>query len=225
MNMTRLLLAGLAIVVVTACDSGGVDLNVATTDNSVDNSTSNSGGGSTNPCASYTVGGATEVRQGTFDGRNCVYNSAFVGKSNPLTTDLTIPFISGVHIFQDSLFVGRDVSSGAAPASASDSAAASWVSTFFMNVSCGRNPGGVRCVWAEVPERKTDFKEALLRPELADQRIELLHLGGLEIGQRRTHWPGAGSCRTFADTRSTVITPDPIRHVGSSTQSRTARWT
>ena len=35
---------------------------------------------------------------------------------NPLLVDLTIPFISGVHLFQDSLFVGQNVSSGAAPA-------------------------------------------------------------------------------------------------------------
>jgi hypothetical protein len=116
MNMTRLLLAGLAIVAVTACDSGGVDLNVATTDNSVDNSTSNGNGGSTNPCASYTTPDTTQVVQGTFDGSNCVYGSSFVGKSNPLAVNVTIPFISGVHIFQDSLFVGRNVTNGAAPA-------------------------------------------------------------------------------------------------------------
>jgi hypothetical protein len=45
-----------------------------------------------------------------------VYSSSFVGKASPLTTNLTIPFITGVHIFQDSLFVGQNLSSGAAPA-------------------------------------------------------------------------------------------------------------
>ncbi len=56
------------------------------------------------------------MRIGTFDGTNCVYSAAFVGKSNPLLVDLTIPFISGVHIFQDSLFVGQNITTGAAPA-------------------------------------------------------------------------------------------------------------
>jgi hypothetical protein len=116
MNVTRMVFLGIAAVGLAACEGGGVDIKVETVDNSVDNSTSTSGGGSTNPCASYTVTGTTEVRQGTFDGRNCVYSAAFVGKSNPLKNDLTIPFISGVHIFQDSLFVGENVSSGAAPA-------------------------------------------------------------------------------------------------------------
>ena len=73
------------------------------------------GGGSTNPCASYTVSGAT--RQGSFDGTNCTYDASFVSETNPLTVDVTIPFISGVHIFQNSLFVGTDVNTGAAPAS------------------------------------------------------------------------------------------------------------
>jgi hypothetical protein len=116
MNATRLLLLGIAVVGLSACEGGGVDLKVETVDNSVDNSQSVGGGGSNNPCASYAVTGTTEVRQGTFDGTNCVYSSAFVGKTNPLKNDLTIPFISGVHIFQDSLFVGENVSSGAAPA-------------------------------------------------------------------------------------------------------------
>jgi hypothetical protein len=109
------MLVALAALAVAACDGGGVDLQVQTVDNSTDNSTSG-GGGSTNPCASYTVAGSSEVRQGTFDGTNCVYSSAFVGKTNPLTANLTIPFISGVHIFQDSLFVGQNVTSGVAPA-------------------------------------------------------------------------------------------------------------
>jgi hypothetical protein len=117
MNLKRTVVAGVVCMTLAACSGGGVDLKVANTDNSVDNSTNNSGGGgSSNPCASYTATGTTTVRQGTFDGTNCVYSAAFVGKTNPLTTDLTIPFITGVHIFQDSLFVGQNVSSGAAPA-------------------------------------------------------------------------------------------------------------
>ncbi len=99
-----------------ACGGGG-DINLAPTniDNSVDNSTSGGSGGGTNPCAQYTDAGGTVVR-GSFDGQNCTYTSGFVGVGNPLTVDLTIPFISGVHIFEDSLFVGENVDSGQAPA-------------------------------------------------------------------------------------------------------------
>ena len=120
MKMTRLVLVGVAMAGLAACDGGGIDLNVDTTDNSCQGDgacqTNNTGGGGNNPCASYTVPNSNEVRQGAFDGANCVYDSNFVGESNPLLTDLTIPFISGKHIFQDSLFVGQNVDSGAAPA-------------------------------------------------------------------------------------------------------------
>ncbi|MEX2149781.1 MAG: hypothetical protein WD793_06180 [Steroidobacteraceae bacterium] len=116
MKTIRWTLAGLALTGFAACSGGGVDLNVATTDNSVDNSTNTGGGGgSSNPCASYTVPNSTQLRQGAFDGTNCVYSADFVGANNPVLTDLRIPFISGVHIFQDSLFVGQNVSTGAAP--------------------------------------------------------------------------------------------------------------
>jgi hypothetical protein len=117
MNTSRLALPVLLALAMVGCDGGGVDLNVETVDNSVDNSTSGGNGGSDNPCASYTPDASNEVVRGTFDGTNCVYSAAFVGKTNPLLVDLTIPFISGVHIFQDSLFVGQNVDSGAAPAS------------------------------------------------------------------------------------------------------------
>ncbi len=91
-----------------------MDLNVETVDNSTDNSTNGgNGGGGTNPCASYTPPDSNEVRIGTFDGTNCTYSASFVGKTNPMLVDLTIPFISGVHLFQDSLFIGQDVTSGA----------------------------------------------------------------------------------------------------------------
>jgi len=117
MNMTRLVLVGLAMAGLAACDSGGIDLNVVTNDNSVDNSVTNPGGGqSSNPCAKYTLPNSNEERQGTFDGTNCIYGSDFVGSANPLLVDLSIPFISGKHLFQDSLFVGQDVNSGTPPA-------------------------------------------------------------------------------------------------------------
>jgi hypothetical protein len=116
MNTTRLAAAVLVALAIAGCDGGGVDLNVETVDNSVDNSTNGGNGGGNNPCASYTPPNSNEVRIGTFDGTNCVYSAAFVGKTNPLLVDLTIPFISGVHIFQDSLFVGENVESGVAPA-------------------------------------------------------------------------------------------------------------
>lgn len=115
--LTAVLFTGL----LAACEGGDVNLTPTNIDNSVDNSTSTGGGGSNNPCASYVDGGGTTV-EGNFDGTNCVYGSSFVGANNPLLQDLTIPLISGVHVFQDSLFVGVDVDSGVAPACGPDPA-------------------------------------------------------------------------------------------------------
>jgi hypothetical protein len=117
MNSYRMVVVGLLAFGLAACSGGGVDLKVETVDNSVDNSVSNGGGGGVaNPCASYTVAASGEVRQGTFDGTNCIYGSSFVGKNNPLVQDVAIPFISGAHIFEDSLFVGENTATGGAPA-------------------------------------------------------------------------------------------------------------
>jgi hypothetical protein len=114
----KVLLVGALAFLLAACEGG--DVNVNANDNSVntDNSVSG-GGGSNNPCAQYTDPATQNVIQGTFDGTNCSYDSNFVGQNNPLTVDLTIPFISGVHIFTDSLFVGENcvdtVDCGGAP--------------------------------------------------------------------------------------------------------------
>jgi hypothetical protein len=121
MHVSKLSSAIALAAALTACGGGGdVEVAPSNVDNSVDNSTTNNntggGGGTTNPCARYTASDGTTVRQGGFDGSNCTYDSTFVGENNPLTVDLTIPFISGVHIFQDSLFVGTNVDTGAAPA-------------------------------------------------------------------------------------------------------------
>ncbi len=67
----------------------------------------------TNPCASYTESGTT--RQGQVDGDNCVYSSLFVSEDSPLSVDLTIPLIDGVHIFEATLQVGEDVDTGTPP--------------------------------------------------------------------------------------------------------------
>lgn len=106
------LIAASVFAVLAGCGGGDVNLGVSTTDNSVGGG---GGGGNNgpNPCAQYTAAGV--VRQGSWDGRNCTYGEDFVGVSNPLTVDVTIPFIEGVHIFSDSLFVGTNVSSGAVP--------------------------------------------------------------------------------------------------------------
>ncbi len=103
----KALLVGAMAFLLAACEGG--DVNINANDNSVntDNSTSG-GGGSNNPCAQYTDPATQTVIQGSFDGNNCTYDSSFVGQNNPLMVDLTIPFISGVHIFTDSLFVGEN---------------------------------------------------------------------------------------------------------------------
>jgi hypothetical protein len=108
------LIAATVCAVLAGCGGGDVNLGVETTDNSVSNGGTGGGTGA-NPCAQYTTA-ANEVRQGTYDGTNCTYSASFVGVTNPLTLNLTIPYIEGVHIFEDSLFVGADVTTGTAPA-------------------------------------------------------------------------------------------------------------
>lgn len=116
MNVFRTVATGALLASLAACQGGDINLTPTTVDNSVDNSVSNSGGGSANPCAAYTDPSTNGLVQGSFDGTNCTYSSSFAGAAKPLLVDLTIPFISGVHIFQDSLFVGENVDSGIAPA-------------------------------------------------------------------------------------------------------------
>src|SRR6185503_12459087 len=111
MSLSRALTSVSLATALAACSSG--DITLAPT-NVGNGGGSGGGGGAFNPCASYTVSGAT--RQASYDGTNCTYDSAFVSESNPITVNLRIPRISGVHIFGDSLYVGTNVESGAAPA-------------------------------------------------------------------------------------------------------------
>lgn len=119
MNMNIKAIFGISLLAaaITACDGGGVTLAPSTTVANSNNTTNQGGGdsgGTTNPCASYTQSGQT--LQGTFAGGNCTYSATFVADTRPLTSDLVINGLpaDGLHIFEDSLFVGRDVNANSA---------------------------------------------------------------------------------------------------------------
>lgn len=105
---------------ITAC--GGGDVNIDAQNNSTEDNSQSAGGdlivggggqGAVNPCAQFAVGGV--AKQGAFDAstNNCTYSTDFVGLTNPITqTESQVTFSSlesgGVHIFEDSLVVGRN---------------------------------------------------------------------------------------------------------------------
>jgi hypothetical protein len=100
-------------LLLVACGGGDINLSPSTVDNSVDNSQSTSGGGGTNPCASYVEAGQTF--QGQVVGANCFYPASFVSSNNAITADaITFAAIAGVHEFADSLFIGEDIDAAAA---------------------------------------------------------------------------------------------------------------
>lgn len=109
-------------LLLAACGGGG-DVNI----NAQNNSTGNGGGGGdpgqTNSCASYSDDNGT-TRQGSLDGVNCVYGTDFVSLTNPIDIGPASPvtFVklsnSGVHVFRDSLAVGRNYDNDADMAAA-----------------------------------------------------------------------------------------------------------
>jgi hypothetical protein len=100
-------------LLLVGCGGGDINLSPSTVDNSVDNSQSTSGGGGTNPCASYVEAGQTF--QGQVVGANCFYPASFVSSNNAITADaITFAAIAGVHEFADSLFIGEDIDAAAA---------------------------------------------------------------------------------------------------------------
>lgn len=114
MKMFKLVGVTAVAATLAACGGGG-DIKLAPTTNS--NAGGSTGGdSSSNICAKYELSGQTF--QGTFDSvnGNCTYDVTFVSDTRPLEADLTIPALpdNGIHIFEDSLFVGQDVDSNAA---------------------------------------------------------------------------------------------------------------
>lgn len=105
------------MVALAGCGSGDINVAPSTSVANSNNTTNNggNGGSTTNPCASY-VNTAGQAIRGSYDGTNCTYAPSFVDAGNNLTVDMTIPALpnDGAHIFQGSLFVGKDYTSNAA---------------------------------------------------------------------------------------------------------------
>jgi hypothetical protein len=113
MSVKRVLASGVAAAIVAGCSSGDINL----TPTVVDNSTSGGGGVTpTNPCASYQEAGQTY--QGEIDANgNCFYDSLFVSDTRPIRVSaITFPALANgaFHVFEDSLFIGEDVTAVAA---------------------------------------------------------------------------------------------------------------
>lgn len=108
--LKRILISGVIAGALAGCTDSG-DVNLSPT--SVNNSTTGGGSSSNNVCASYTEAGQTF--SGRFDGQNCIYDELFSSENKPITVDsITFSNFGGLHIFEDSLFIGEDVNATAA---------------------------------------------------------------------------------------------------------------
>ena len=122
MNIKKLFALNLLAATLAACGGGGdINLNPSNSVTDSNNNTTNNNGASSssvaaNLCASYEVSG--QKFQGAMSGNNCTYAVSFVSDTRPITVDLYIPALpnGGVHIFDDSLFIGEDVDANAAAA-------------------------------------------------------------------------------------------------------------
>ncbi|MDJ0916869.1 MAG: hypothetical protein QNJ05_03830 [Woeseiaceae bacterium] len=115
MNRSKLLTVLFTGALVAACDSGDITLAPTNIDNSNQgNTTSNPPPVADNPCASYEESGQTFEGTVNTDG-NCVYDTSFVSDTRPITVStIRFPNFGGLHIFEDSLFIGEDVDANAA---------------------------------------------------------------------------------------------------------------
>lgn len=115
MNFSKLAAVIFAAAVLSACDSGDITLAPTTIDNSSQGDTNpNPPATTSNPCAAYEEAGQRFEGTLNADG-NCVYDSSFVSDTRPITVStIRFPNFGGLHIFEDSLFIGEDVDASAA---------------------------------------------------------------------------------------------------------------
>lgn len=119
MKLKNIFALNVMAATLAACGGGGdINLNPST---SVGDTTTNitnppATTPTVNPCAQYSASG--QAFQGIYASGNCTYPVTFVADTRPLTVDLLIPELpnGGLHIFEDSLFVGEDVNASAAAA-------------------------------------------------------------------------------------------------------------
>jgi hypothetical protein len=121
----KFLLSAFVVLFITGCGGGGGDINIepTTIDNSVNDSNNTNVGGGDNPddiCASYTNSGGQLIQGKADSNGNCSYSASFLDAGNPLTVDMTIPALEngGAHLFEGSLFVGRNYDNDADMAAA-----------------------------------------------------------------------------------------------------------
>lgn len=120
MKLKNLFALNVLAATLAACGGGDINLNPSNTVTDSNNETINNPPVTTptepvvNPCANYTTAG--QKFQGSFASGNCTYSATFVSDSRPLSESLFIPKLAnnGLHIFEDSLFVGKDVNSASA---------------------------------------------------------------------------------------------------------------
>ncbi|WKD51153.1 serine/threonine protein kinase [Microbulbifer spongiae] len=117
----RLLLVAVIAALMAGCDSGGINIEPTT----VDNSTNTGGGTNTpvtsydGPCASYEQGDGTIVHGDYNESKgNCEYQRDFVDAGNPLMHDITLATLAtladgGAHVFIGSLVIGQNYDSHA----------------------------------------------------------------------------------------------------------------
>ena len=119
MTLRQLVAASAVLAGLAGCSSGDVNIDpttsVANSNNTTNNGGNNGGGGTTNPCASY-INTAGQTIRGAYDGTDCTYAPSFVDSGNNLTVDMTVADLpnDGAHVFQGSLFVGKDYTTNAA---------------------------------------------------------------------------------------------------------------
>jgi hypothetical protein len=118
MTFRHILALSTAAIVAVGCESGDINIEPTTNSNVINPGGGGGGGGGpdpNNPCAYY-LDDAGDATQGSSDGTNCTYSSAFVDAGNNLMFDLTIPALpgGGAHFFEGSLFVGENYTTDAA---------------------------------------------------------------------------------------------------------------